>query len=641
LKLTKKETKRVIAMSDKKHIQSKRSIIIKTMLPVGISVLLTALAFYGFILPHIAQVLMAEKQAQLQNLTQNVVELARHYHARVESGELSVEESQKRLLERIRVLRYGVDKKEYFWVHDMNYHMLMHPYMTELEGTDMKEYEDPEGNRMIYEMVELMKTSESGFVEYMWPLRDELAQIEAKLSYVQRFDPWGWVIGTGIYYNDIEQSIGFITRRTNKVLTAIFIAIVALSVYLLIRDIRNEEKRAQIEGERLSLIKNLRESNLKLETLTNQLELASKAKDLFLANVSHDLRTPLNGILGFSKLIEEADPSQRQQLFDEYVIYINKSGRYLLNMINDILDMSKIEAGKAERHPSVFSLYSLMADVTQSLKYFAMEKDMALSLDCEQADPENWFVEADQTLLNKALYNLLSNAIKYTPEGKKVGMRLDETDDTILIQVWDQGMGIPKAFQKRVFEPFFQLNPHKGSGTGLGLSIARDIVQLHSGSITLLSNETEGTTFTIRLPSSIKRDPIPAKPPIQSDTVDFTGKTALVVEDDPISRKFMTLYLNKYGFQTQGAESGKDATQIVQNKTFDIILLDIQLPDINGKELLPILLKTLTVRPFIAALTAYSGETTKAEIMNAGFDHVFSKPVDTQTLLITLKNALM
>lgn len=627
-------------MPHKKHIQSKYSIIIKIMLPVGISVLLTALAFYGFILPHIEHVLMVEKQAQLQNLTQNVVELARHYHERVESGELSVEESQKRLLERIRVLRYGVDKKEYFWVHDMNYHMVMHPYMTELEGTDMKEYEDPEGNRMIYEMVELVKTSESGFVEYMWPLRDELEQIEAKLSYVQRFEPWDWVIGTGIYFNDIQQSIGLITNQTNKVLTAIFIAIVVLAVYLLIRDIRIEENRTQIEGERMALIKNLRESNLKLETITNQLELAGKTKDLFLANVSHDLRTPLNGILGFSKLIEEADPSQRQQLFDEYVIYINKSGRYLLNMINDILDMSKIEAGKAKLHPSVFNLYSLMMDVTQSLTYFAMEKDMRLSLECEPADMESLYVEADQTLLNKALYNLLSNAIKYTPKGKKAGMRLNETAQNICIQIWDQGIGIPKESQEKVFEPFFQLNPHKGSGTGLGLSIARDIVQLHSGSITLASNETEGSTFTITLPSSIKREPIMIEQPAQSVVFDFSGKSALVVEDDPISRKFMTLYLKKHGFQTQGIDSGKTAIQIVQNKTFDIILLDIQLPDINGKELLPLLLKTLPEKPFIAALTAYSGETTKAEIMNAGFDHVFSKPVDTQALLFTLKGAL-
>ena len=628
-------------MPNKKHLRSKFSIIIKTMLPVGISVLLTALAFYGFILPHIQHVLMAEKQDQLRNLTQNVVELAGHYSQRVVSGELSLEESQSRLLERIRAMRYGMDGKEYFWVHDMNYHMLMHPYMTELEGTDMKDYEDPQGNRMVYEMVETVRKAESGFVEYMWPLRDEPDQIEAKLSYVQRFEPWGWVIGTGIYYNDIQQSIGLITNQTNKVLTAIFITIVFLSIYLLFRDIRNEERRAQVECERLTLINNLRETNLELEDITTRLESASRAKDLFLANVSHDLRTPLNGILGFSKLIEEAESSKRQQLFDEYVMYINKSGRYLLNMINDILDLSKMEAGKVECHPMVFNLYHLMTDVIQSLTYFGMEKNIGLSLECEPADMESLYVEADQTLLNKALYNLLSNAIKYTPDGQKVGMRLDETDENILIQVWDQGIGIPKESQKKVFEPFFQLNSRKGSGTGLGLSIARDIVQLHSGSITLTSHENEGTTFTIALPSTIKREPVMAEQPHETAAFDFSGKSALVVEDDPISRKFMTLYLKKHGFRTQGIDSGKNAIQIVQNQTFDVILLDIQLPDINGKELLPLLLKTLQKKPFITALTAYSGDTTKNEIMNAGFDHVFSKPVDTQALLTTLENALM
>src|SRR6056297_2720571 len=125
-------------MPENKHTEPKLSIILKTLLPIGITVLLTALAFYGFILPRINNVLMEEKQTQLKNLTHNVIELAKHYHERVSSGELTQEESKKRLLERIRYMRYGNEGSEYFWVNNMDYVMLMHPYMTELENTNMK-----------------------------------------------------------------------------------------------------------------------------------------------------------------------------------------------------------------------------------------------------------------------------------------------------------------------------------------------------------------------------------------------------------------------------------------------------------------------------------------------------------------------
>ena len=627
-------------MPDKMHIESNFKIILKTLLPLVITVLLTALAFYGFILPRINNVLIEEKHTQLKNLTHNVIELVNHYHERVTAGELTQEESQKRLLERIRAMRYGENGMEYFWVHDMNYHMLMHPYMTELEGTDMKDYEDPSGKRMIYEMVETVKEAGSGFVEYKWPLRDREEIIEEKLSYVELFEPWNWVVGTGIYYPEINESIGKILKRTNRVLTAIFLSILAISIYILIRNIRTEENRANIEEERILLIENLRETNKKLERTSQKLVSANKAKDMFLANISHDLRTPLNGILGFSKLIEESEGADRQSLFDEYVVYIKKSGKYLLNMINDILDLSKIEAGKVEPQMSVFSLNNLLEDVVQSLTYFAMEKQMELTLEFHGISSEPIFIEADETLLSKVFYNLLSNAIKYTPEGKKAGIILKESEERIFIQVWDRGIGIPKTDQKKVFEPFVQLNSIKSSGSGLGLTITKDIVKMHGGAITLTSVEGKGSKFSISFPTSIKREPVVDEKPEEQNHYDFSGKKALVVEDDAISRKFMTLYLKKYGLDINGVESGSEALRLLQEYSFDIVLMDIQLPDMNGKDLLQHILETVKEKPFIAALTAYSGEKVKEDILNAGFDYIFSKPVDTNRLLLTLHEVL-
>lgn len=624
------------------HIQPKWSIILKTLLPVAITVLLTALAFYGFILPRINSVLMEEKQNQLKNLTKSVIELAKHYHERANTGELSQEESQNRLLERIRYMRYGEEGKDYFWVHNLDYIMLMHPYMTELEGTDLSDYEDPEGKLMFKEMVETARKSGSGFVEYKWPLRDDLERVEEKLSYVELFEPWDLVIGTGIYYDDVNQSIGRIIQRTNKVLTAIFLTILAVSFYILIRNIRLEERRASAEKERTVLIQSLQDTNQKLEKTSKKLQEANKAKDMFLANISHDLRTPLNGILGFSKLIEESSPEHRQELFDEYVVYIEKSGKYLLNMINDILDLSKMQAGKSEPEKTIFNLNELLSDVIQSLSYFALEKDIELSMNTsdETGSSTPLFVEADQTLMNKVFYNLLSNAIKYTPEGKKAGITLKENAENLIIEVWDQGIGIPKEAQKKVFEPFVQLNNVKCPGTGLGLTISDNIIKMHGGTLSLESVVGEGSEFTVYLPASIKRDPVDEETTEQSQSFDFSGKQVLIVEDDPISRRFMFLYLKKHGFEVKGTDSGQEALSLARQNSFDIILMDIQLPDMNGKELLKEIDVLTKGKSFIAALTAYSGEKVKEDIMNAGFADIFSKPVDTQRLLRRLQELL-
>jgi signal transduction histidine kinase len=427
---------------------------------------------------------------------------------------------------------------------------------------------------------------------------------------VELFEPWGWVIGTGIYYDEINQSISAITKRTNKVLTTIFLTILAISIYILIRNIRLEKKRASIEEERITLIQNLKETNQKLEKTSKELQEANKTKDMFLANISHDLRTPLNGILGFSKLIEEASPEDRQELFDKYVVYIEKSGKYLLNMINDILDLSKMQAGKSEPEKTIFNLNELLSDVIQSLSFFALEKDIELSMnvpeDSSSSDP--LFIEADKTMMNKVFYNLLSNAIKFTPEGKKVGITLKENRKNLIIQIWDQGIGIPKEAQKKVFEPFVQLNNIKYTGTGLGLTISEDIIKMHGGSLSLESIEGEGSEFTVSLPASIKPEPIDEEATKQPESIYFSGKHVLIVEDDPISRQFMTLYLKKHGFEVKETDSGQEALALTQQQSFDIILMDIQLPDINGKDLLKKIENLIKDKPFIAALTAYSGE---------------------------------
>lgn len=624
-------------MIDKEKKKCKIPIIVKTLLPVLLAVILTATAFYGFVLPGMHTALLEEKRVKLKNLTKNLIQLAEHYNERIISGELSAEESKARLLERIRAMRYGVSLKEYFWVLDMDYQMLMHPYQTELEGQYLANYEDTQGTKLIYNMIQTVKTSGSGYVEYSWQLWDDRQQTAEKLAYVEGFKPWNWVIGTGIYYEDVKKSIGQIINKTNLILSLFFLAILFIALYILLRDIRNEEKRLQIEQEKTDLILRLRETNLELQKTTRELEKANNAKNLFLANVSHDLRTPLNGILGFSKLLEESDKKDREPLFDDYVEYIKTGGQYLLNMINEFLDISRLEAGKFRLNPSIFDLRKLLQDTVVALSFFASEKNIEISFDCPVKE---FTIEADKIMLSKVFYNLLSNAIKYTPEGKKVGMRFQQDNEQIVVDIWDQGIGINQSDQAKIFEPFQQLDKINAPGSGLGLTIAKGIVQIHDGSITLSSIQGEGTTFNVHLPETIRR--IRPQEKEKNEQIDyvFNGEKILIIEDDPISMKFMTLYLKKKGFDVYAANSGSEALALGQKYLFDAMLMDIQLPDINGTELIKKIPQSAGNRPLMIALTAYSSNKQKEAILQAGFDDICTKPVDTQHLLSRLHKRL-
>jgi CheY-like chemotaxis protein len=357
---------------------------------------------------------------------------------------------------------------------------------------------------------------------------------------------------------------------------------------------------------------------------------------MFFANVSHDLRTPLNGIIGFSKLLEESDKDKRESLFTEYMGYIQQSGNYLLRMINGILDFSKIHAKKLFLEKSKFALNDTISDVISSLSFFAREKGIAVHFDSQK----KFYINADEMRIKKVFYNLLSNAIKYTTDGKDVHISLYEEEDEILIRFKDTGIGISAGDSEKIFKPFEQVNKIKTEGTGLGLAIAKEITELHKGSITLKSVEGKGSEFTVHLPVTLITDHIEKKETaILEDSV-FRNKKIMIVEDDKISRKFLTLYLQKYNMITIGLSTGKEVLERLKSDKFDLILMDIQLPDTVGTELIKkVKVMTTTDIPIIA-LTAYSSPQKKEEILASGFDAMCSKPVNSNLLLKTMYHFL-
>jgi signal transduction histidine kinase len=234
---------------------------------------------------------------------------------------------------------------------------------------------------------------------------------------------------------------------------------------------------------------------------------ASKAKSDFLANMSHELRTPLNAIIGFSEVLMEPVFGELTEKQKSYVEDVLESGRHLLSLINDILDLAKIEAGKMELEPDMVDLQKLCQAALRLVSERASRHHIELSLDFEDRLK---FVVADERKLKQLLFNLLSNAVKFTRDGGKVGVQASSEADSVLISVWDTGIGIPASEQEKIFHDFYQVDSslvRSTEGTGLGLSLVKKIAELHGGKVWVESELGKGSQFFLRLPQrSVQQD---------------------------------------------------------------------------------------------------------------------------------------
>jgi signal transduction histidine kinase len=239
-----------------------------------------------------------------------------------------------------------------------------------------------------------------------------------------------------------------------------------------------------------------RQSEVTLRLLNKQLAEASRHKSEFLANLSHELRTPLNAILGASELLSEGlfGPLNDKQM--EYTRDIHEGGAHLLSLINDVLDLSKVEAGRLDLRPSHFDLRSLVESSVAIIRERAASKSLELSV---VPPPEGVIVEADQRKIKQIVYNLLSNAVKFTPENGRVVFRAYRDGEEVVFVVEDTGPGVPEEFRERIFEEFFQVSGDQ-EGTGLGLALSKRLVELHGGRIWLESQEGQGSRFSFAIP---------------------------------------------------------------------------------------------------------------------------------------------
>lgn len=376
-------------------------------------------------------------------------------------------------------------------------------------------------------------------------------------------------------------------------------------------------------------------------------EIANRAKSTFLANMSHELRTPLNAILGFSEILRRDAATSAEQ--KENLSIIHKSGEHLLSLINDVLDIAKIEAGRIDLQNISFDLGELIDDVTRMLCIRAESKGLKLFVEQNADFPRH--IVGDETKLRQVLVNIVSNAIKVTDQGS-VTVRLSTSThpgntESLIIEVVDTGCGIAREDQEKLMQPFVQIDPQgKCQGTGLGLAISRQFVELMGGRLSFTSTLGQGSTFQVEIPLILARpEDIRKTPHVRNEVIQLeAGQPAyrvLVVEDQLENQVLLTRLLKNVGFEVTLSRDGVAAVEQFSSWQPHFIWMDRRMPVMDGVE------ATLRIRALpggdavkIAALTASTFKEEDAELIAAGFDDIVHKPFRNEQIFSCMERLL-
>jgi len=376
------------------------------------------------------------------------------------------------------------------------------------------------------------------------------------------------------------------------------------------------------------------DAKLKAESATRIAEDAVKAKQQFLSNMSHEIRTPMNAIIGFTKVVLKTELTLKQK---EYLTAIKLSGDALIVLINDILDLAKVDAGKMTFEQTPFKMASSISAMLHLFEAKIQEKNLELVREYDNRIPE--VLVGDPVRLHQIILNLVSNAVKFTTKGKiTVSVKLLEEDSEkamIEFLVKDTGIGIAENKIDSIFENFQQASSHTSrlyGGTGLGLAIVKQLVEPQGGRISVTSKKDEGSTFSFVL--TFLKTNTEAESGIEILELDSQIKNikVLVVEDIALNQLLMKTLLDDFGFERAIASNGKIAIEMMESKSFDIILMDLQMPEMNGFEATEYIRNTLNSKIPIIALTADVTTVDLAKCKAVGMNDYIAKPVDEKLL---------
>lgn len=597
-------------------------------MPAGLTILLFVGVIFGFMVPKFQATLLHEKKLLIKELVGNVCNLLEHYHQRQLTGELAKAEAQQRVLERIRAMRYGPENKDYFWVHSLDSRMVMHPYRSDLEGQSIANLQDSEGKNFITAMNQMVQTSPShdGYINYRWQWKDVPDTDVPKMSYVRLFEPWGWVVGTGIYPEDIRAEVDTVTNDFQRILIIALAVIIVFCVYLIVHGVRDEMQRQEsqrrlhesferfktvmdslkayvsvndvethevlflnesakktfgdgvgrpcwqvlqrnqsgpcdfcpnpqlldetgkprgmcqwefrdsktkqwyechdqiihwVDGRRARLeiardITERKASEQEREQLLKSLAIKNDELESIVYIASHDLRSPLINIQGFSGELESSykrlseildgsgNLSQQPELHSlladdipEALGYVKAGTDKMQMLVNGLLQLSRL--GIAELEIQKLDMAALIRKVISACQY--QINTLGAKIDYDGLPP----CRGDAKLVNQVFTNLIDNALKYAHPERKPRITISGRVENGRVEyaISDNGVGIEACHLSKLFNMFSRFHPKVSfDGVGLGLTIVKRIVDILEGEVRVESEEGKGSVFYVTLPAA-------------------------------------------------------------------------------------------------------------------------------------------